>query len=176
MMFNTSTNGDPRSFFYYKGDYYINGTEIILKDEYINTHQSNGQKLWKYAKYERQTVHNGGVAYLFCASRIDRTSLGLMGLDEKIRYDYAPIFVVSALDIENLIEEFTRPIKLERAETEAIKEAIANPKSEFENPGVLLLWIVYIVAMIGSLIFNQFYILWIIITLLFLKWRKELLR
>ena len=175
MLFNTSTTGDPRSFFYYKGDYYINGTEIILKDEYINTHRWNGKKLWKYARYDHQTVYNGIISYFFCASRFDWFSLGGMGLDVSIQNDYAPYFVVSALELENAIKEFTRPIKLKREETEAIIESIAKPKSDFDNSALLILWMVYIAVMVGSLIFKQFYIIWAVASFLFFKYRKEMI-
>lgn len=172
MLFNTSTNGDPRSFFYYKGDFYINGTEIMLTDEYINNHQFNGKKLWKYARYDHQTVYNGRVSYFFCINKIDRSYFNSMGLNKD---DYASYFVVEALDIENAIKEVTRPIKLERAETEIIKESIAKPKKDFDNPALIILWIVYIAVMIGSLIFKQFYIIWAVASFLFFKYRKEML-
>ena len=175
MMFNTYTSGDPRSFFYYKGDYYINGTEIILTDEYINNHQWNGLKLWKYAKYHHQTVYNGRVAYFFCRSRSDWLALNGMGLDPRVIDNYAAFFVIDALDIERAIKEFTKPIKLSRAETDAIKEAIVNPKSDLDNNALVALWIVYIIVMVGSLIFKQFYIIWIVASVLFFKFRKEML-
>ena len=175
MLFNTSVNGDPRSFFYYKGDYYINGTEITLKDEYIKNHRWNGDKLWKYARYDHQTVYNGRTAYFFCCIKTDWLSLNSMGLDIRAIDDYAPYFVIEALDLDNAIEEFIKPIKLEREETEAVLEAITTPKSDFDNPELTVLWVIYIAVMIGSLIFNQFYIVWAIVTFLFFKYRKEML-
>lgn len=175
MLFNANVNGDPRSFFYYKGDYYINDTEIILKDKYINTHQFNGKKLWKYARYDHQTVYNGCVSYFFCNSRFDWLAFHDMGLDIKEKANYAPYFVVSALELENAIEEITKPIKLEREETEAIMQAIVEPKSDFDIPELLLMWVVYIIVMVGGLIFNQFYIIWAIATFVFFKLRKEML-
>lgn len=175
MLFNTNTSGDPRSFFYYKGDYYINGTEIILTDEYINNHQWNGKKLWKYAKYDHQVSYNGRVAYFFCRSRCDWLSLNGVGLDTKTRNDYAPYFVIDALDIEGAIQEFVHAIKLEQEETEAIMEAITKPKSDFDNSALMVLWLIYIAVMVGSLIFKQFYIIWAIASLLFFKYRKEML-
>lgn len=174
MKITYSANSDPRSFFYYKGDFYINGTEIILKDEYINSHKWDGKKLWKYAKYDHQVVRNGMVAYFFCQSKTDWLSLNEMWIDEDVRLNYAPYFVVEALDMENLIEGFVHPIKLKREETDAIMENIANPKSDLENPELVLLWIIYIVAMVGSLIFKQFYLLWIIATIVFCKWRNNI--
>ena len=176
MLFNTSTTGDPRSFFYYKGDYYINGTEIILKDSYIKNHTWNGQKLWKYALYDHQTTYNGQTCYFFRQSRCDGLSLNSMGLDANERSNYAPYFLVSSLDLESAIGEIAHAIKLERAQTEAIIEAVTQPKSEFDNNIMLVLWAVYIIAMFGSLIFKQFYILWAIESFLFFKFRKEMLR
>ena len=174
MLFNNSTNGDPRSFFYYRGDFYINGTEITLKPEYINTHRWNGKKLWKYARYDHQTTYNGQISYFFCASKFDWLSLNGMGLDMTVRDDYAPYFVVSALELENAIAEITKPIKLKREETEAILDNIVKPKSDLEEPGLVVLWLVYIAVLIGSLIFKQFYLIWAIATIFFIKYRGEI--
>ena len=175
MLFNTNAVGDPRSFFYYKGDYYINGTEIILTDEYINKHQWNGKKLWKYARYDHQVNYNGRISYFFCRNRCDWLSLNKMGLDANAINDYAPYFIIEALDIESAIKEFIRPIKLAHEETEVIKETIVTPTSDLDDTGVMILWIVYIAVMIGSLIFRQFYLIWIVASVLFFKWRKEML-
>ena len=175
MLFNTNVCGDPRSFFYYKGDFYIDGTEIMLKEEYRNKHLWNGQKLWKYARYDHQIVYNGKISYFFCQSKTDWLSLYEMGLDRNVKFDYAPYFVVDSFDMENLIEEFTRPIKLTRYETEAIINATKEKKSYFQNERVLVLWIVYIIAMIGSLIFKQFYFLWIALSFVFFKIRKGMI-
>lgn len=175
MLFNTNTTGDPRSFFYFKGDYYINGTEIILTDKYINNHKFNEKKLWKYAKYDHQTKCNGRVAYFFCKSRSDWLSFNEMGIDIKEKDNYAPYFVIEAFDLEVAIEEIAHPIKLERAQTETIMNTIMEPKSDFENTSLTVLWIAYIVVMIGSLIFKQFYILWIVVSVIFFKLRKEML-
>lgn len=175
MLFNTTTNGDPRSFLYYKGDFYINGSEIILKDEYINSHKWNGDKLWKYARFDHQTTYNGGLAYFFCQSRSDWLSFNKLGIDYKTRDDYAPYFVVDTLELENLIEEFSHPIKLQHEETEAILEAIVEPKRDIDNPSLMLMWLVYIAVMVGSLIFKQFYIVWGVASFLFFRYRKEML-
>ena len=179
MLFNTNANGYFNSFFYYKGDIYIDGTEIALKDEYIKTHQWDGKKLWKYAKYDHQCNYQGRNSYWFCISGTDYFKCKAMGLgdlsEREIYKNHAAYFVIPALELDRAIEGIPKPIKLERAETEAVKEAIVQPKSEFDNSQVVLLWIVYIIAMIGSLIFKQFYLVWMIITFVFLKLRKEML-
>ena len=175
MVFNTYTNGDPRSFFYYKGDYYINGTEIILTDEYIKRQLRNGKKLWKYATYHHQVSRNNGIAYFFCRSRCDWLALHGMGVDPKVIDDCEAYFTIDALDIDSEIKEFIHQIKLKRDETDAIKDAIIRQQSDFDHPNVMLLWVVYISVMIGSLIFKQFYILWAVASILFFKWRRDML-
>lgn len=177
MMLNKTQNAacDPRSFFYYNGDYYINGTEIILKDDYINQHQFNGKKIWKYARFDHQVCLNGRVAYFFCINKSDWLSLYEMGLDTKASSHYAPYFIVEAINVSNIIEEISKPIKLERHITQQILEDISEPKSDFDNPDLVLLWAVYIIIMICSLIFNHFYIVWAIVSYLFVQCRKEMM-
>ena len=176
MVFNTYTNGDPRSFFYYNGDYYINGTEIILSDEYISRQRSNGIKLWKYAKYHHQVECNNKISYFFCRSRCDWIVLYNMGLEQKDVDECRPYFLIDAVDIEIAIKEFVRPIKLCKDDTNAILGYISRPKREFDDTRVVLLWIAYLFAMFCSLIFKKFYILWVAISILFFKLRKEMLK
>lgn len=48
--------------------------------------------------------------------------------------------------------------------------------SDFDVPDVMWGWLIYIVAMIGSLIFNGFLCIWVCGTWYFLKWRKKKLK
>lgn len=180
MFFDKTTSSDPRSFMYYQGEYYINGTEIILTDEYINAHSFNGKKIWKYARFDHQTSFNGFVAYFFCASRLNWLTFNEMGLDQKTRRDYAPYFIIESTKLENVVGEIVRPIQLIKEENEALQKGILDmvehPKTDKDYPGLIILWIVYIIAMIASLIFKQFYLLWIIETLVFFALRKDILK
>lgn len=175
MLFNTAQGNDPRSFFYYNGDYYINGTEIILTDRYVDQNQFNGKKLWKYARYDHQTVCNGKISYFFCITKCDWFSLNEMGIDAKVKNDYAPYFTIEANNLPYAIDQITKPIKLERAETDMIMAAIVEQKHDWDNAGLMLLWLVYIIAMVSSLIFRQFYLIWIVITCVFYVIRKGML-
>lgn len=179
MLFNNNTNGDPRSFMYYNGEYYIDGTEIIVSDEYINSNTFDGRKLWKYARFHSQTKYNGKNAYYFCATKLDVTSLRSMGIDLEARKQYAHYFIVEALDIQKAIGEITKPIKLSQREHERIdkhiSDMIEHPKKDWDYSELRVAWIIYIALMAASLIFNQFYILWIIITYFFFKWRKDII-
>lgn len=182
-LFKPNTGGDPRSFMYYKGEYYIDGSEITLKDEYIKNHTFNGLKLWKHARFSHKAIYNNQMAYFFNRSKYSLCDLLEMGYrDNKemaaCRRDYAPYFVVTALELENAIESFTYPIKLSQEEQDAINKAIddmiENPKQDWDYPQMIVLWLVYIITMIGSLIFNEFYIVWVLASLIFFKLRKEI--
>lgn len=179
MPVKTIIKDDPRSFFYYRGDFYIDGTEIALKDEYINTHKWNGQKIWKYARFVRQCNYNGRVSYYFaiCGTGwFARQKLGLEDTYEHIiRKEHSYYFILDAFELESAIEDIPKPFKLERAQTEAVLDAIVTPKKDTDYPEVVMAWIVYIFLLIGSLIFKQFYLLWAIETFIFLKIRKDMM-
>ena len=183
MMFHTYTEGDPREFMYYKGEWYINGTEIILTDDYINKHTFNGLKLWKHARFNHKTMYNNQTAYFFCRSKYSYCDLLGMGYrDVKERNaclrDYAPYFVITSSELESAIESFSHPIKMSKEETEqrqkAIEYMIEHPKSDWDYPELRVLWVLYIAAMFGSLIFNQFYILWIVVSCIFFTYRGRI--
>ena len=161
--------------FYYKGDFYLHGTHVTLSDSWINSHQFQGKKPWKYMRFDHRII-DGGIVYLFFYSdKTDWLSLKKMGLELKDINNYELFFSIKALDIEKAIEEITKPIKLDRAETEAIKQSLTEPQHDWDNNGLVIAWIVYIAAMVGSLIFKQFYILWIVISIIFYQVRKDML-
>lgn len=172
-------DGDSRSFMYYKGEYYINGTVIELKNEYINTHCFNNKQLWKYARFDHQAEYNGSMVYFFCAAKLDWLSLRDMDLDIQIRKKYAQYFIIKPYEIDNVVDKIIKPIKLTKEESDSINNSIAeiikNPNVDFVNPKLLVAWLIYIVMMICSLIFNQYYIIWIILSFIFFKYRKETL-
>ena len=177
MIFNQP--GDWSEILYYNGDYYSNGSEVMIKDEYINTHTYNGKKIWKYAYFGNKIVHNGQTAYFFWSTRKRYIDFMELNIDYKTRGDYAPYFVVYAYELSNFIEEFTRPYKMsdeQKAERErAIMYMIEHPKRDWDYPELLIGWIVYIGVLIGSLIFKEFYIPWAIATYAFYEYRKGIL-
>ena len=166
-----STVGDPVSVFYYKGKYYCNRTEIALKDEFIKHSTFNEKKLWKYARFSHKIVDNGKVKYFFCRCKDTFADLYNTNVTMKDINDYAPYFTVEAFRLDSLIEEIIRPIEFTNIEMLDFH----LPKKDYEVKEMIALWIIYIAIMIGSLIFNEFYIIWIIITYLFFKLRNEIL-
>lgn len=177
MIFNQP--GDFSEILYYNGDYYSNGTEIMVSDEYINTHTFNGKKIWKYAYFGNKTVYNGKTAYFFWASRRTFLDHCRMGIDYSKYNDYSPYFVVTAWELNNMIQEFTKPIKLPDKDKEAvdqmIMDIISHPKTDWDYLELIIGWIVYICVMMGSLIFTEFYIPWMIASYVFYKYRKGIL-
>ena len=180
MMVHTYTLGDPREFMYFKGEYYINGSEVVLSDDYIATHTFNDKPLWKYARFCGKVTYNNRAAYYFQASQNDWHSFYRMGLDTNSRFDYAPYFVITVFELDGAIKEFSKPIKLSKEEIvereNVIEEFIKNPPKDSDYPELIVGWIVYIIVMAGSLIFNDFYLLWPIITFLFYKYRKGVIK
>ena len=180
MFVQNKANGDNRSFMYYNGEYYINGTEVVLSDKYVTNNVFNGKKIWKYARFDYQTTYYGKRAYFFSAVKLDWLSFREMNLDTNMAKDYAPYFIIETFKVNEIISTITKPIKLSSEETRivntAITDMITNPKTDFDNPILLTMWIVYFVVMVGSLIFNQFYIIWIIASYVFFTWRKDILK
>lgn len=84
-------------------------------------------------------------------------------------------FSLHAYELEYAIEEIDKPIKLAREQTEKVLDAIVTPKKDTDYPELIVMWIIYIAVMISSLIFNEFYILWIIATVIFWKLRKDII-
>ena len=167
------SNG-PGAGFYYKGDIYIKGTIIKLKDEYIKKRAVQGEKIWKYAKY-MWMGDPGRFVFNYCKMdyNYDLPKMGYTDPEERRRIpkEHVPIFGISGWEMEEAIEEIVRRETLPREITEIIMENIADPKT-YETKGSGILCAIYVAVMIGSLIFNQFYIVWIVATILFLLIKK----
>ena len=176
-MFHIYNPGEPKAFLPYNGEIYINGTEIILSDEYIKTHTYQGKKLWKYAKFGHVTTYYGQTAYFFWSSRHNPLTCNMLGLDVNTLYDYACFFIVPVSELYDAVGEITRGFKLSKEETEMVYKAYEEmiSKKDWDYPEMILAWIVYIVVLVGSLIFREYYLLWPIITYIFLKYRKGIM-
>jgi hypothetical protein len=99
-----------------------------------------------------------------------------MGMNTRDLNDYAPYFVIEGIFVEGAIEEISKPIKTEPIAPEALFDAVMKPGNDFEHEGVGALWIIYIIVMLGCLIFNEFYIAWAIVTFIFAMLRGEMLK
>ena len=170
MLFNYSN--DPREYMYYKGDFYLNGTQVEFTGEFLENNKIDGKKMCRYGEFVRQQNFSDGVGYYFRK---------INPYDKEHRIDYkefencADGIRITAMNIEDTIKDIIRPFKLEREKTDAILYEIIKPKSDFDYPALIVLWIVYIAVMAGSLIFKQFYIIWIIVSWVFYETRRKML-
>lgn len=174
---NSHTNNDPRSFMYYNGKYYVNGTTIELSNEYTETHLFNGKRMWKYARFDHQVNTLDGISYFFCAIRTDTLSLRELGISRNEVNEYATYFIIPALYIDSAIGRVIKEICVTQDEAKAIDNALLDiatkPKSDFQYTGLTCAWFIYIIVLVISLMFKQFYLVWIIASFIFFEWRKE---
>jgi hypothetical protein len=165
---------------FYKNQYYINGTIVEISDIYRDNNSFNGKKIWQYARFDHQINGPNGVLYFFCIANVDMISLRSMNMDRKDINKYSPYFTVPAWLIENVIKTIIKPIKLSQAECDAINNGlinnIVNRNTNCENQELKIAWILYVIILISSLIFRQFYLIWIIASFIFFKWRKGVLK
>ena len=150
----------------------------MLSDEYIKKQERNGKKIWKYARFGQKVNRDGVIGYVFYKHKSDWLSLRQMGLGSNAADEYSAYFVIDAWELDGAIEEITHPFILSQEKTEAINKAISDmvehPKHDWDDSGLLILWFLYIAALIGSLIFKDFYILWAVATFVFVKIRKDM--
>lgn len=149
-------------YFYYKGRYYTTKTVVKLTQQYRNTHTNLGFPIWKYAWFSHKIINRNEYCFYYANEYYSNVN------HEQIRSgDYCGYFQIKAEDLENAIEEIIKPVLIELV--------LATPKKDCAVEGMGTLWIIYIAIMISSLIFNEFYIIWIIVTYLFFKLRNEIL-
>ena len=149
--------------FSYKGKYYLPGTKIKLSKEYMQCDTFNNQNLWPYARFYKKVCKNNVVYYMFCLTNPD-----LYGEYHK----YAGYFLVHCMYLDYAIEEITNPILFDyegycnylNNKNDVAKKTINNEK--------IIGYIVLISVLIGSLIFKEFYIIWIIAFFIFYKWSE----
>jgi hypothetical protein len=68
------------------------------------------------------------------------------------------------------------PLKLTDEQKNIVLDSLTQQKNDSDNSISVVLWLIYIIAMTGSLIFNQFYILWIIFTFVFFAIKRGIIK
>lgn len=148
------TNDINLKYFYFNEHSYTTGTEVELTKNYIN---SNSNKIWKYARfiqksYDKQT-------YQFMKCRYDSYS-------EEER-ECVLYFAISENELEYVIKEIVKPIP--------ITLVPITQKKDWEVEGMFSLWMIYIAVLFFSLIFKEFYLIWIVTSFIFFNIRKKML-
>ncbi|MGN1327237.1 MAG: hypothetical protein ACI4VQ_04115 [Clostridia bacterium] len=168
MFFNKSKEDKFFSNFYYNGIYYDKGTRIAFADDYIRDRLYNGKEIPKYMTFWYMIIQKDGTQkYHFAPTQIDLDKCYNEGLNPDFLYRFTNNIDINEELTNEIIEEIIDPIYLE-----LIPEI---KKTDFDCPAVLVGWAIYVVLMIGSLIFKDFYCLWGLISFYFFRWRKAML-
>ena len=149
-------------YFYYKGKSYTTNTVIKLTQQYRDTHTDRGLQIWKYARFYHKNLARN--EYCFnCASGYYPN----VKHEDINRSSYCGYFNIKAEELEGAIEEIIQPVPIELVPI--------VPKKDWEVKSMGMLWLIYIAVLFFSLIFREFYIIWIVATYVFFKIRKETL-
>lgn len=116
--------------------------------------------IWHHAKFRKKTCIDNRIHYSFSIANHYLTPRNI---------NYKGFYFVSAKELNDFIEEVeTPPIDMEKHEV-----FIPAMRKDWEVKGLMFAWVVYIAAMIGCLIFKDFWIFWIIISIIFNEYRKR---
>lgn len=166
-------------YFYYNGKFYGTKTKVLLRDDYIDSHEFDGKKLRKEAMFSHKVTNNNIVHYCFQAIRSSWYVLKEEGF--KNLEDYynkcVTYFTIPALEIDDAIEEITNPI----CPPENVSFKVPGfhedmtPVRDWEVSSLMIAWAVFIAFLAFSLVLKQWYILWPIAGFVFDKIRNEML-
>lgn len=140
------------NFFIFEGKGYTTGTKVKLKKEYTDTHTHNGQKIWPYAEMDHK--NSNGTYFMYWCN---------LDYSDKTLYDHAPFYLIDEKDMEWAVEEIIKPYEIELVKRTKLKD--------WECPEVMMMWPVYIIAMVLGLVFVQVGSWWAFCSLLFFGWR-----
>lgn len=151
-------------YFYYQGKMYPKKTKIKVSQAYRDTHLSDGGKpIWPSACFVYKFIKDNITYYVFNISDID-----IFGK----WHNYAGEFVIKACMLDCAIEEITTPEMGREFDFSDISNDKYGLNLNTRGSKSVIEWIAYLVAMIGCLIFRQFYIAWIIVTIIFIMYIK----
>ena len=157
-------------YFKYKGKYYNNSTIVKLKDSYIKNNTYNGKKIYKYMRFMNREVFCERATCEFLMSpitefkNISKEFEWLQNNKEK----YSREWKVDASLLNDIIDYI---VEAEICEYPVEEYGWVRPKTDWDYPELRFAWIVYIAVLITSLIFKQFYLIWMVATVIFNRYR-----
>ena len=158
--------------FRYKGKTYSKNTRIKVSQKYIDNHLYEGMPIWPYARFDKTIIKNNKAYCMFSICEFNSC---------RELNAHAGYFVVSASDLDILIDEIRKPVVKENIasqpavilENDISSQSAAISKKDWRTKGMGIAWIAYIATLMASLIFKDFYIIWIVASCVFFKYRKE---
>lgn len=142
--------------FQYNGIGYASNTKIQVKQHYIDSNVYNGQRIWKYARFQNRHI-SGEIIYC----RFSKCDLDLFGESDKC----CGYFLVPEKDLEMLIEEIIYPIE--------VKLIPVQKKKDYESSEVMTGWVLVVLVCLISLIFKEWYLVWLCAFIIFFRWRNK---
>ena len=160
-----ATGDEKYRYFQHKGVYYGTGTKVTLSDAFISRYTYRGRCLWKYAWFGNRITVNGKNMYFFSRDKSDWYFLRQNNISREYVDQTCPYFLVDEDLLDIAIEQVTYPIMVDLPPEEK--------KKDWEVDKVMWGWVTYIAALIFSLIFKEFYLIWFWATIIFYFYRKE---
>lgn len=150
------------AYFFYNKQSYTSGTVVKISKDYQDTHTFNEKPIWKYACFSHRFIKDYKEYYSFVF--YDAVYFELSGSEYS---KYCGIFTITSEDLENAIEGIIKPIPVELIPV--------IPKKDWEVDEMWGLWLIYVAVLLFSLIFREFYLIWVAASFIFFNTRKELL-
>ena len=141
-----------REFFPFKGAYYATGTKVVFSDEFIKKRIQQGKNVWKYAYFEYNDLSEHEAKFRFAP------------INAKPVHEYCYQDDVYESELEDAIEQITMPVYANVID-------LGRRKRDWEVPGLIGGWVVYILSLLGCFLFNEYYVAWGIVTAIFISWR-----
>jgi len=141
---------------------YGNDTIVKLSPEFRNKmKEEQGVDIWPYARH-KETLYNGKKYYhMFWVAKIYDNCKDECPVSWNKCAGY---FCIDDWDIEEAISEIVEAKKVPIKKQEM--------KKDIESEEVMIGWVVYILLLLVSLIFTQWYVGWIGATVFFMGWRR----
>lgn len=170
-------------YFYYKGEYYGNGAKFATKEEFVGKATPRGiaKKFWKEYVFAGQH----GDKYFFNPLNCSYVDFKMAGYTSeearKMQEEYSACIALTTLELDIYVGEILTPNNkmsgfLKEQVEKSVMDMIEHPKRDWDYPELLVAWIVYIILMVASLIFTEFYIPWIILSVGFYYVRSNIIK
>lgn len=159
------------SYFKYKEKYYNNGTIVKLKDDYIKNNTYDGKKIYKYMRFMSREVFCEKATCEFLMSPITEFKNIVKEFEwlQKNEEKYSREWKIDASLLNNVIDRIIEP---EICNNPLKEYGWVRPETDWDHPELRFAWVVYIAVLIGSLIFKQFYLIWIVSSFIFNRYRN----
>ena len=159
-----STYDERFRYFIYNNQYYGTGTKLAFNDALIKKMAQRGLKVWKYAQFNRRVNQNGKDTFLFVRWRTEDSFCRSNNISLQEPRTCEGYVVLTYDDIVSGIEDIIEPV--------IVAPPVIQKKYDWDYPELMVGWIVYIISMIGCLIFNDVGIFWTFASIIFFSWRK----